>query len=55
MKKKVKRLELHKESLRQLDKGSQLIQAVGGAPTVTLNCCNTLRCTDSSCPHSCTC
>ncbi len=39
-KNKVRKLELHKESLRRLDEGHKLQEAVGGV-TVTLHCCDT--------------
>lgn len=53
-KSKVKKLELHKESLRRLDAG-RLSDAAGGI-TATNHCtCTSTLCTDSTCPHSCTC
>jgi hypothetical protein len=65
---KVRKLELHKESLRRLDEGPKLQEAVGGAtqPNNTCQCtvdygcsasprCDSVLCTASACPHSCLC
>jgi hypothetical protein len=53
-KNKIKKLELHRESLLRLE-GGQLSDAVGGA-TIRNSCtCTSTLCSDSACPNSCTC